>query len=52
MAGKKAAITEAIEGGSSRLQPLDFFESIDPLISKENPSILFTNCYIDTNNLY
>ena len=49
---KKAAITEAIEGGSSKLQPLDSFESIDPLMSKENPSILFTDCYIDTNNLY
>ena len=49
---KKAAITEAIEGGSSKLQPLDSFESIDPLMSKENSSILFTDCYIDTNNLY
>ena len=49
---KKAAITEAIECRSSKLQPLDSFESIHPLLSKENPSILFTNCYIDTNSLY
>ena len=47
---KKAGITEAI--GYSKLQPLDPFESIDPLVSKENPSILYTDCYIDANNLY
>ena len=49
---KKAGITEAIEGGYSKLQPLDPFESIDPLMGKENPSILCTDCYIDINNLY
>ena len=49
---KKSGITEAIEGGYSKLQPLDTFESIDPLTSKENPSILYTDWYIDANNLY
>ena len=49
---KRAEITEAIEGGYSKLQPLDPFESIDPLMSKENSSILCTDCYIDANNLY
>ena len=49
---KKVDITEAIEGGYSKLQPLDPFKSIDPLMSKENPSILCTDCYIDANNLY
>ena len=34
---KKPGITEAIEGGYSKLQPLYPFESIDPLMSKENP---------------
>ena len=49
---KKAGITAAIEGDYSKLKPLDHFESTDPLTSKENPSILCTDCYIDTNNLY
>ena len=49
---KRVGITEAIEGGYSKLQPLDLFESIDPPMSKENPSILCTDCYIDANNLY
>ena len=49
---KKAGITEAIEGGYSKIQLLDLFEPIDPLMSKENFSILRTDCYIDTNNLY
>ena len=49
---KRAGITEAIEGGYSKLQPLDLFESIDPPMSKENPSILCTDCYIDANSLY
>ena len=49
---RKAGIAEVIEGGYSKLQPLDPFESIDPLMSKENPSILCTDCYIDANNLY
>ena len=49
---KKSGITEAIEGGYSKLQPLDIFESIDPLMSKENLSILYTDWYIDANNLY
>ena len=40
---KKSGITEAIEGGYSKLQPLDIFESIDPLMSKENLSILYTD---------
>ena len=48
---EKAGITEAIQGGYSKLQPLDPFESIDLLMSKENPSILCTDCYIDINNL-
>ena len=49
---KKSGITEAIEGGYSKLQPLDIFESIDPLMSKENLWILYTDWYIDANNLY
>ena len=49
---KKAGITEEIKGGFSKLQPLDPFESIDPLMSKENPPNLWTDCYIDANNLY
>ena len=49
---KKSGITEAIEGGYSKLQPLDPFELIDPFMSKENPSLLCTDCYIDANNLY
>ena len=49
---KKAGITEEIKGGFSKLQPLDPFESIDPLMSKENPPNLCTDCYIDANNLY
>ena len=49
---KKAGITEAIEGGYSKLQPSDPFESTDPFMRKENPSILCTDCYIDANNLY
>ena len=49
---EKAGITEAIEGGYSKLQPLDPFESIDPVMSKESPLILYTDCYTDANNLY
>ena len=49
---KKAGITEAIEGGYSKFQPSDPFESTDPFMRKENPSILCTDCYIDANNLY
>ena len=49
---KKAGITEAIEGGYSKLQHSDPFESIDPFMRKENPLILCTDCYIDANNLY
>ena len=49
---KKSGVTEAIEGGYTKLQPLDPFESIDPIMSKESPSILCTDCYVDTNNLY
>ena len=40
---KKAGITEAIEGGYSKLQPWDPFESNDTLMSKENPLILCTD---------
>ena len=36
---EKAGITEAIEGGYSKLQPLDPFESIDPVMSEESPLI-------------
>ena len=49
---KKSGVTEAIEGSYTKLQPLDPFESIDPIMSKESPSILCTDCYVDTNNLY
>ena len=48
---KKSGVTEAIEGGYTKLQALDPFESIDPIMSKENPSTLCTDCYVDTNNL-
>ena len=49
---EKAGITESIEGDYSKLQPLDPFESIDPVMSKESPLILYTDCYIDASNLY
>ena len=48
----KAGITEAIDGGYSKLPPLDPLESVDPFMRKEYPSILCTDCYIDANNLY
>ena len=48
---KKAGITEAIEGGYSKLQPWDPFESNETLMSKENPLNLCTDCYIDANSL-
>ena len=49
---EKTSITEANKGGYSNLQPLDPFESIDLVMSKESPLILYTDCYIDANNLY
>ena len=49
---KKSDLTETVEGGYSKLQPLDLFESTDFLMSKENPSILCTDCYVKANDLY
>ena len=52
MAGKKQALRQQLKVIIQNLKPLDHFESTDPLTSKENPSILCTDCYIDANNLY